>query len=196
MIERGPEDPREDRPRPGPASCRTLAESSPVPGRGSPRAGYPRRVGRLRASLGPWVALCGSHARPKRCFRAPGAERKRGEREGRRGPRPPEGRGGSVTEAVPARPARRPGLPASAKVRKPQVSARRQQPTQKIIHKIMVTGFSLLKQKSPVKPPCPFQQKPSLNLAKPTISPLKLQSPFLVEIVSLRALQSFFLYFV
>ena len=81
-------------------------------------------------------------------------------------------------------------------LRKPQVSARRPQPTQKIIHKIMVTGFSLLKQKSPVKPPCPFQQKPSLNLAKPTISPLKLQSPFLVEIVSLQALQSFFLYFV
>ena len=115
-IERGPEDPREDRPRPGPW----------------------RSLGRSESSRSAPGVLCGQLPRVWRCLRALGAERKRGEREGRRGPRPPEARGGSGTEAVPARPARRPGPPASAKVRKPRVSARRQQPTQKIIHKIML----------------------------------------------------------
>ena len=62
--------------------------------------------------------------------------------------------------------------------------------------KIVVVFLTQRTMKNEVKPPCPFQQNPNLNLARSTISPLKLQSPFLVEIVSLRALQSFFLYFV
>ena len=62
--------------------------------------------------------------------------------------------------------------------------------------KIVVVFLTQRTMKNEVKPPCPFQQNPNLNLARSTISPLKLQSPFLAEIVSLRALQSFFLYFV